>query len=53
MTEQSLDAVLARAVELAYLAFETPDDEHVLCIYHRLILDEQWGGGGQGATTVH
>lgn len=37
MDKETDEMLYAEAVELAYAAFEDPDDDHVACIYARLV----------------
>ncbi len=53
MTEHHFQSLFDQAVELAYQAFADPDDEHVMCIYSRLLWNWQRGVGDDGAVTVH
>lgn len=53
MTEHQSQALFDLAVDLAYQAFAEPDDEHVMCIYSRLLWNWQRGLGDDGAVTVH
>ena len=53
MTEHQAQTLFDQAVDLAYQAFAEPDDEHILCVYSRLIWNYQRGLGEAGAVTVH
>ena len=53
MTEDECNALFADAAELAYRYFGWADDEHIECIYHRLLLNYPLGLGYAGALTLH
>lgn len=53
MSEEIADALFDRAVDLAYKTFDDPTDDHIETVYHRLVLNHQWGVGEAGAVTVH
>lgn len=53
MSEPEHPALFDLAVDLAHQAFAEPDDEHVMCIYSRLLWNWQRGIGDDGAVTVH
>jgi len=53
MSEEICDALFDRAVDLAYKWFGDPTDDHIEAVYHRLVLNHQWGAGDAGAVTVH
>lgn len=53
MSEDIADALFEQAVDLAYKSFDDPNDDHIEAVYHRLVLNHQWGAGDVGAVTVH
>lgn len=54
MDEQVADALFERATDLAYQHFgQDTTDDHIEAVYHRLVLNHQWGAGDAGAVTVH
>lgn len=53
MSEEICDALFADATELTYQSFDDPTDDHIECVYHRLVANHQWGLGYAGAVTVH
>jgi len=53
MDEYICDGLFERAVNLAYRSFVDPTDDHIEAIYHRLVLNHQWGAGDAGAVTMH
>ena len=53
MSEETCNALFDRATDLAYRTFDDVTDDHVETVYHRLLLNHQWGAGEAGAVTVH
>lgn len=53
MNERTKQIIRDQAFDLAYQAFADPDDEHILCVYSRLIWNYQRGLADDGAVTVH
>jgi hypothetical protein len=53
MSEETADALFARATDLAYQAFEDATDDHIETIYHRIVFNHRCGAGEAGAVTVH
>ena len=53
MSEELCDWLFERAANLAYKAFDDVTDDHVEAVYHRLVLNHQWGAADAGAVTVH
>lgn len=45
--------IIDRATELAYAAFNCPNDDHITGIYDRLVWNELHGLGELGAVTLH
>lgn len=46
-------ALRDEAADLAMDAFDDPSDDHIDCIYLRLVNNRAWGLGYAGAVTVH
>ena len=53
MSEETYDALFSEAAELAYQSFDDVTDDHIECVYYRLVSNHQWGLGYAGAVTVH
>lgn len=53
MSEETADALFARATDLAYQHFPDATDDHIEHVYLRLIVNHQWGAGEAGAVTAH
>ena len=53
MSEETCDELFARAADLAYDNFDDVTDDHIECVYARLVLNHAVGAGEDGAVTVH
>jgi len=53
MSEETCDALFARAADLAYAYFGDATDDHIECVYARLVMNHAIGAGEAGAVTVH
>lgn len=53
MSEETCDALFEAAADLAYQSFGDVTDDHIEAVYHRLLINHQWGAGEVGAVTVH
>ncbi|MGB3290963.1 MAG: hypothetical protein WBA83_16950 [Burkholderiaceae bacterium] len=53
MSEEICNALFERAADLAYDSFDDVTDDHIEAVYHRLMLNHQWGVGEAGVVTVH
>jgi len=53
MDEEIYEALFEDAHRLAYRYFREPTDEHIKCVYFRLVKNREWGTGDEGAVTVH
>ena len=53
MYEDLLEEVKQEALMLALTAFDDPSEDHIDCIYQRLLVNYAHGQGTDGAVTVH
>lgn len=53
MSEEMHEALFEAAADLAYQSFDEVSDDHIEAVYHRLLMNHQWGAGDAGAVTVH
>lgn len=52
-TNMNHEQLFEQAVHLAYGSFDLPTDDHILCIFARLVWNGQRGLENDGAVTVH
>ncbi|KAA0910660.1 hypothetical protein [Pusillimonas sp. ANT_WB101] len=53
LAETTRDALFDQAADLVYQAFADPTDDHIECVYLRLVFNHLGGAGDAGAVTVH
>lgn len=53
MSEEMHEALFEAACDLAYRTFDEPSDDHIECVYARLVLNHAAGAGEDGAVTRH
>lgn len=47
------DDLYQEAIDLAYMTFSDPSDEHIEAVHQRLLFNQRAGLKAQGAVTLH